>query len=112
MNEFISALRKYVVFSGRANRKEYWTFWLVSVILYILAFMLDTYLDHSIIVVFLGLFLLLPTLSITSRRLHDVGVPGWLSIFTLLPFVWLVMLYALVKKGDDGDNKYGKHPLI
>lgn len=106
MKYFLLGLNKYAVFSGRANRKEYWYFLLFSVIINLLA-LLVPYLP-----ILLLLLLLCPTLAVTSRRLHDVGFSGWLSIFILFPFGWFILAFVLARKGDIGPNKYGSIYLI
>ena len=107
MSYFFLALRKYACFKGRASRKEYWWFVLMCLLLNIVLY----FIDIPVLLAFLNLFLLCPTLAVTSRRLHDVGLMGWLSLFILVPFGNLVLLYVLVRKGDDFTNKYGESPL-
>jgi uncharacterized membrane protein YhaH (DUF805 family) len=71
-------LRKYADFSGRAPRAEYWWFYLGSVILNFLAGLLDGALGTSeIISGAVSLALLLPSLAVTVRRLHDTDRSGW-----------------------------------
>lgn len=92
-----TALKKYAQFGGRARRKEYWQFFLLNLILLIVASILDGALGTSLIPgtgVFYSLTslaLLLPGISVYVRRLHDVNKSGWLI---LLPIVGAVLLVA------------------
>ncbi len=106
MRYFLFGLKNYTVFKGRANRKEYWYFFLFSVIIKLLT------LSIPYLIILIELLLLCPTLAVTSRRLHDVNLPGWLCIFILFPLCWLVLIVALAKKGDLDKNKYGDISLV
>lgn len=107
MKYFWLGFQKYAVFSGRANRKEYWCFQFLSGCLGVIIMMLIPQIG-----IFIYAFLfLIPGLSVTVRRLHDVELSGWWSIVTFIPFGWLALLFALVKKGDLEENKYGSPSL-
>ena len=97
----MKCMRKYVDFSGRARRKEYWYFYLFQIIvgfgLGIIAAILDLSDDGlNGIMALMYLVFLLPNLSVLARRLHDVNRSGWwmlisLTIIGLIPlFIWLV----------------------
>ena len=109
----------YFTFSGRASRPEYWWWGLFTSLIGLIPFA--------------GLVTLIPTLAVTSRRFHDIGKSGWLQIlpFALIvvavitlfvdilnPVVWMIAAFAsfvvlivwLVRKGDEGPNKYGPDP--
>lgn len=101
MKYFILSLKKYAVFRGRANRKEYWWFLFFSICINLLASLIPYISAISL------LLLLCPTLAVTSRRLHDVGLAGWLSVFILVPFGWFVLAFVLARSGDLEENKYG-----
>lgn len=97
MHEFILAIRNYANFEGKTTRREFWLYILYSaVILYILYF----FNNNSNNSIFIGLFkilLIIPTLSIIVRRLHDVNKSGWLILFVFLPFLNLYLLFLLVQ---------------
>ena len=102
-----TCLTKYAVFSGRASRSEYWWFFLfVTIIELIIEFLYSTY-PELIILNVLNLGLILPSLGVCVRRLHDTGRSGWWW------FIWLtglgipVLLYFLCSRGDVHANKYG-----
>ena len=118
MNWYLEVLRKYAVFSGRARRKEYWSFALFTMIFAIIATVLDNVLGLAIEGVWYGpiyiLFLLavfLPAVGVLVRRLHDVGYSGWFSFISLIPFIggiWLLVL--LCSDSMPGENQYGANP--
>lgn len=118
MEWFMQALRKYVVFSGRARRKEYWFFVLFSLLISIALMVLDTVFalasDSGIYLGFYPLFslaILLPSLAVTVRRLHDCERTGWWVLIGLIPLLGvLVLLVFMVQDGTRGDNQYGPDP--
>lgn len=107
---------KYATFNGRASRSEYWYFCLfnclISIILFGLALIIN---QETFSLLFLGITFLymivvfLPALSVTVRRLHDIGKTGWLYCLNFIPYVGaFILLFFLCKKGDDGENAYGE----
>ena len=125
MKWFIKVLRHYADFSGRARRKEYWMFVLFNMICAIvwifltaLAYTLfnnNTISTNAVNVICLsyGVIVMLPSMAVTVRRLHDVGKSGWMLLVALIPAVggiWLFLL--LITKGQQRENKYGFDPKI
>lgn len=118
MNWYLKVLKNYAVFSGRARRKEYWMFALFNVIFLIVALILDNILGTAIEDVGYGLFyflyalaVLLPSLAVTVRRLHDVGKSGWFLFIVLIPIIGSIWLLVLMCTGGDaGENQYGANP--
>lgn len=82
-----SALRQYATFRGRATRPEFWWWYLFSVLVNVVAASVDQLTDATLGVSFVGalasLGLLIPTLAVSVRRLHDSNLSGW---WLLLPF--------------------------
>lgn len=107
MNHYVEVLKKYAVFSGRASRAEYWYFVLINfVISFLIGFIsrlvgLADSSGQSILSNIYSLAVLVPSIAVGVRRLHDVGKSGW---FLLIPFY---NLYLLIIAGTAGDNKYG-----
>jgi uncharacterized membrane protein YhaH (DUF805 family) len=87
-NTFKGSLEKYVDFSGRATRKEFWTFVLFMYLSAFLAGIADGLIGTEFIgnLVVLGLFL--PYISCAARRMHDVGKSGW---FMIVPVYNLIL---------------------
>ncbi|WP_159072316.1 DUF805 domain-containing protein [Streptomyces sp. CMB-StM0423] len=106
--------RKYADFTGRAGRREYWSFFLLT-LLPAVALLTAAELSGSLAVslaatsYFLATFL--PSLAVSVRRLHDSGKSGWWILMGFLgPAGWLVYLGFMLRKSGLGDNRYGRHP--
>lgn len=112
MSWYLGVLKKYAVFSGRARRKEYWMFSLFNFIFTLIAVILDTALSTGgVVYVLYYLGILLPTLAVTVRRLHDVGKSGWFIFIGLIPIIGAIWLLILtLSEGKPGYNKYGPNP--
>ncbi|MFT3666502.1 DUF805 domain-containing protein [Piscinibacter sp.] len=113
MNWFVAVLKKYADFSGRARRKEYWMFILIYVLIAVVVGFLDGMLgDKSILSGLLAIGLLLPSLAVTVRRLHDTDRSGWWILIGLVPAIGgIVLLVFTVLAGTPGSNQYGEDPL-
>ena len=92
-------------------------FFLINSIFSIIGFYLDNILGtawaigYGPIYVGYGLAVLIPSLAVAIRRLHDVGKSGWYYLLVLLPIIgpiWLIVLFA--KEGEQGDNRFGSNP--
>ena len=133
----ICLTKKYCCFKGRASRSEFWWFCLFTLIMNFVVALLGSLLPAlgSIVSAVQALWLLLPTVSVSTRRLHDRNLSGWwqaLPLAATLPAVagavleanwllmlagcaaglaslWLLIFYAL--KGTAGPNRYGPDPL-
>ncbi|MFD5494605.1 DUF805 domain-containing protein [Streptomyces sp. NPDC001812] len=111
MNWYIEVLKKYAVFNGRARRKEYWMFTLFSVIVSIVLTAVDAAIGIQVLQPIYAIAVLLPTLAVTVRRLHDTNRSGWWIFIALIPLVgFIVMLVFLATEGTPGENKYGANP--
>lgn len=99
-------LRKYVDFAGRAGRSEFWWFALFQFVVMLIAAMLG-----RTVYTIVGLALVLPSLAVGARRLHDVGKSGWLMLIHLVPIVGLlVLIYFWVQPTLPEGNAYGTLP--
>ncbi len=124
MKWFIDALKKYVVFSGRASRKAYWMFVLFNILFAWVAIMLDRVfgtpgvIDIDVVAYASGpisglysLALILPSFAIIVRRLHDIGKHGGWIFISLIPIIgWIWILVLMVREGDLMQNMYGPIP--
>lgn len=122
-----SCFDKFLTFSGRARRSEYWWFVLFTIVGGIIASLIDHALFGSVVLetadsieiiqnsVVGGIFSLItlfPSLSVMVRRLHDTGRSGWWFWINLVPLVgWLIFLWFMLKAGDHGQNAYGPDPI-
>lgn len=107
-------LQNYAGFSGRARRSEFWFFVLFSMIVNIVLALLDAALfgDADAVLSLVGsLALLLPSLAVGARRLHDVGRSGWWMLIVLVPLVGVIILLIWnVNRGEEGANRFGPDP--
>jgi uncharacterized membrane protein YhaH (DUF805 family) len=103
----------YANFNGRARRSEYWYFTLVNFLIGIVFSVLEfTVSEHISYVNYLySLAVLIPSIALAVRRLHDVGKSGWyylLVFFICIGWIWLLVLFCT--EGDRGANEYGPDP--
>lgn len=113
MNWYISVLKQYAVFSGRARRTEYWMFVLCNVIVMLLLGMVDKLIggDNELISSIYSLAVLLPSLAVAARRLHDTDRSAWWLLLGLIPIIGtLVLIYFMVCNGQQGPNRFGDDP--
>jgi uncharacterized membrane protein YhaH (DUF805 family) len=115
---YLEALKKYAVFSGRARRMEYWYFVLFNLIVAIVLALIDTLLGTTTGVSSFGLLsgiyslaVLIPTLAVLVRRLHDIDRTGWWIFINLIPLIGtIVLLVFALTPGTPGSNRYGPDP--
>ena len=120
MNWYIEVLKKYTEFSGRSRRKEYWYFALFNVIITIILTMLDTALGtlneltgYGVFNTAYSLAVLLPSLGVSIRRLHDIGKSGWWLLIGLIPLIGAIILIVFfIKDSQPGENQYGPNPKV
>ena len=119
MNWFLMALKNYVGFSGRSRRSEYWYFTLFYLVIAIVLSVLDGILfggsvDGKGTPVLSGLFMLamlLPSVAVGIRRLHDTDRSGWWLLIGLVPLVgFIVLIVFFVQDSRPGDNRFGANP--
>jgi uncharacterized membrane protein YhaH (DUF805 family) len=118
MSWYLEALKKYAVFSGRARRMEYWYFVLFNLIVAFVLALIDTLLGTTTGVSSFGLLsgiyslaVLIPTLAVLVRRLHDIDRTGWWILINLIPLVGtIVLLVFALMPGTPGSNQYGPDP--
>jgi uncharacterized membrane protein YhaH (DUF805 family) len=118
MNWFLEALKKYADFSGRARRSEYWYFVLFYLLIYIVLAIVDrvtgTVSSNSSVGLLTGLFslgMLIPSLSVLVRRLHDTDHSGWWVFISLIPLIGaIVLLVFCVQDSQPEENRFGANP--
>jgi uncharacterized membrane protein YhaH (DUF805 family) len=105
---------RYVQFSGRSPRAEYWYFVLFTVLIGGGADLVDAvWLNGSgIFSTIVNLAVFLPALSVYVRRLHDLDRSGWWYWLILVPVVgWVILFIWAVSRGTRGTNRFGPDPL-
>jgi uncharacterized membrane protein YhaH (DUF805 family) len=115
---YLLVLKKYLVFEGRARRKEYWYFVLFNILAGITLGIIDnvtgTLNPETGVGLLSGLYslaVLIPTIAVSIRRLHDTDRSGWWLLIALIPLIGgLVLLVFFVLDGTPGTNQYGPNP--
>jgi len=118
MNWYLEVLKKYAVFNGRARRKEYWYFLLFSILISLALAIVDNMLGSfsteagmGLLGVIYSLAILIPSLAVSVRRLHDTGRSGWWVLIVLIPLIgFIVLLIFTVQDSTPGGNAYGENP--
>ena len=110
MNYFLDAFKQYATFTGRATRTQYWMFVLFYVIFYVVLSIIDNVLGTMILTLIFSLALLIPSISIAARRLHDTGRSGWWQLIVLIPVIGIIVLIVFLVLESQGDNEYGAAP--
>jgi uncharacterized membrane protein YhaH (DUF805 family) len=105
-----SCFSKYVTWNGRAGRAEYWWFALFVLIFYVVGAVITAAVHSAIPVILFALVIILPSLAVTVRRLHDTGRSGWWYWISLVPLVGGIILLVFLCTGSEGPNQYGSGP--
>jgi uncharacterized membrane protein YhaH (DUF805 family) len=122
-NHCLTVFRKYAVFSGRAQRAEYWYFYLFNIIISIILGILGKIIgvfnltigtagnEVNILSAIYSLAVLIPGLAVSVRRLHDVGKSGWMILINLIPLIGTIWyLILMIRDSVPGENEYGPNP--
>ena len=101
-------LEKYIDFSGRAPRSEYWWFVLFVAVVNVVMGRFGT----DLIAFVVSMALLIPSIAVAIRRFHDIGKSGWWFLTLLIPLLNLILILIwFTRKGETGANAYGPDPL-
>jgi uncharacterized membrane protein YhaH (DUF805 family) len=115
---YLDVLKKYAVFGGRSRRKEYWYFVLFTVLISIVLSIIDAVLGTpgaeggaGLLSGIYSLAVLIPSLAVSIRRLHDTGRSGWWILISLVPLIGTIVLLVFnVQDSQPGDNQFGPNP--
>jgi uncharacterized membrane protein YhaH (DUF805 family) len=110
---YLRVLSRYAVFSGRARRREFWSFALVNTLVIYALGLVESVMNPNSVGTLAALYVLataLPALAVAIRRLHDTGLGGWYVLVGFIPFGNLFLLYLLVRDSDPHSNMYGPNP--
>ena len=118
MNWYLEVLKKYGVFNGRARRKEYWYFVLFNIIISIVLAVIDgvagTFSAEAGMGLLGGIYILvvlIPSIAVSVRRLHDTNRSGWWLLIGLIPLIGgIVLLIFMVQDSKPDENQYGPNP--
>ena len=123
MQWYLKVLKQYADFSGRARRTEFWMFVLFNFIASVVLSIIDSLFGFGgydpttgiyysgILSTIYALAVLIPSLAVGARRLHDTGRTGWWQLLLLLPIVGIIVLIVFwAIEGEPQANQYGPNP--
>lgn len=115
MKWYLKVWKNWSNFNDRSQRKEFWMFALFNSLIYfifwLLEFLFDLTMIFGILTLLYWLVVLVPTIAVTVRRLHDTGKTGWLILLWFIPIVGsLILLVFMVLDSSPEENQYGKSP--
>jgi uncharacterized membrane protein YhaH (DUF805 family) len=102
----------YANFNSRSARPEFWWFALFNLIVAVI-FQLLGMAVHAItyLAMIYQLAVLIPSLAVAVRRLHDIDKSGWWILIGLIPIIgWIILIYWYIQPGTPGDNQFGPPP--
>ena len=116
---YIKVLKQYGDFKTRSTIKEFWLFNLLSVLLSLLFTIIDSSVNFKfsgnigVLTALYSIFIFIPSLSVSVRRLHDVGKSGWNILYVLIPVIGVKWLLALFSRDTMTEkNKWGGNPNL
>jgi uncharacterized membrane protein YhaH (DUF805 family) len=109
---YLQGIQNYADFSGRARRSEYWYFALFNCLIGCGVVIADLWVgSYPLLYLIYILAVLIPTLAVGVRRLHDVNKSGWFYLIVIIPLIGAIWMFILmVSEGTDGSNQYGPDP--
>jgi uncharacterized membrane protein YhaH (DUF805 family) len=124
MEWYLAVLKKYAVFDGRARRKEYWYFALVNFLILMVLMLVGVAIGAAVTdtqsdafafvavtpVVLYSLAVIVPSIAVSVRRLHDIGFSGWWYFISFVPGGSIVLFIFHVLDSKPGANQYGPDP--
>lgn len=104
-------MKNYATFNGRARRTEYWMFALINGVISLILLGIDFALGIGFLKSLYSLVVLVPSIAVFVRRLHDVNKSGWWLLIGIIPIIGAIWLFVLmVTEGDRQENQYGPNP--
>ncbi len=112
MNWYLGVLKQYAVFSGRSRRKEYWFFTLFNLIISMgLSFIEGLLGMPAVLTGIYALGVILPSIAVAIRRLHDIGKSGWWLLIGFVPLIGgIVLIVFACMDSQEGENRFGANP--
>jgi uncharacterized membrane protein YhaH (DUF805 family) len=111
LDNYVGVLKNYVGFEGRARRREYWQFVLVNVVIAVVLAIIGAVIGTSVLSYIYTLAILLPSLAVGARRLHDTGRSGFWLFIGVIPLVGAIVLIVLTAQDSTpGPNRFGANP--
>lgn len=104
-----AVLENYANFSGRANRPQYWWFVLTAIIISLVLQVLGNASSiFGLVGAIYSLAVLIPSIAVSVRRLHDINKSGWWLLLIFIPIIGFIILIVWhATRGTEGENKHG-----
>ncbi|UXY11540.1 DUF805 domain-containing protein [Kosakonia sp. ML.JS2a] len=113
MDWYFKVLSNYATFSGRAHRREFWMFTLVNLILFGVLHVVDRIIGWHTLSLLYELLVLVPSLAVQVRRLHDTDRSWrWLLLLFFPVIGWLALLAFYSQHGTPQENRFGPEPKL
>ena len=110
---YLKVLKNYFGFDGRSRRKEYWMFFLFNVLISIALGVVEGLVGMpGVISGVYTLAILVPSIAVGIRRLHDTGRSGWWMLLAFVPLANLVLLVFFCLDSEEGSNQWGDNPKL
>ena len=108
----VTCFRKYIDFTGRARRSEYWWFMLFTGLCGgLISALFGNENGYSLLGSLFELAVFLPSLAVTWRRMHDIGKGGLWGLIDIIPLVgWIFLLVWTTRNSQPGPNRFGPNP--
>jgi len=118
MKYYWKVLRDYSVFEGRSRRSEFWVFNLTNALLIasllFCAILIHDQQFYQFVYYFTSAFalvMLLPTLAVTTRRLHDTSRSSWWILLNFVPIIGnIIFFFFMIEDSSPAYNGYGEYP--
>ncbi len=111
MNWYMTVLQKYAEFNGRAHREEFWMFALINFAIMVGLAIFGGILHLGWVRHLYSLAILVPSLAVGARRLHDTNRSGWWQLIVLVPLIGIIVLVVFwAQDSDAGENRYDSSP--
>ena len=105
MNYYTDVLKKYAEFKGRSGKTAFWYFTAINFTISVILSFVGELINFALLSTIYSLAVLMPSLAVGARRMHDVGKSGW---YFLIPFY---NLYLAFQDSEIGTNQYGAEPV-
>ena len=117
MDHYLACWQKYFEFAGRAHRDEFWFFVLFNTVFGLAISFLDFVLGttdgsgNGVLSGLYSLLVLIPSMAVGARRLHDTNRSGWWQLLLFIPLLgFLILVFWWASEGDSGENTHGEDP--
>jgi len=107
-----SGLENYAKFDGRSGLSAFWFWVLFEFVVVVVASIVGGIIGLGFLDLLASLALLVPSVAVGARRLHDTGKSGWYQLAGIIPLVgWIYLIYLFIQPSDAGPNAFGDAPM-